>query len=64
MYNFADDLVAGNYLRAARRKFSFYDMQIGSTDTTRAHAKQNLTRLEGRHRSVRDHERMVRELSG
>jgi hypothetical protein len=44
MYNFADDLVAGNYISAARRKFSFHDMQIGSADTTRVHAQQNMTR--------------------
>jgi hypothetical protein len=64
MNNFADDLVTGNYLRAPRRQFSFHDMQIGSADTTRSHAQQNMTRWDARQRSIADFQWMGGDFSG
>jgi hypothetical protein len=43
---FPDNLVAGNKAGMDWRQIALYDMQVGSTNTTRQDAKDNMARLD------------------
>ena len=42
---FADDLVAGDDSRIARRELAFYDVQVGAADSAGENAEQNVSGL-------------------
>ena len=41
--DFADNLVAGDNARIARRQFAFYDVQIGAADAASENSHQNVS---------------------
>ena len=60
----ADDLVAGNHRRFARRQFAFHHVEIGAADAAAAHAQKDFALAGLRDGRVREFERIGRDRRG
>jgi hypothetical protein len=63
-HDVANDLMSGNQVLPARRKFAFHNMQVGAANTAGAHFQQDMARFERRARNVIYAKRTPRNVLG
>ena len=63
-HDVADNLMSGNQVLAARRKFAFHNMQVGTANTAGADFQQDMARLQRRARNFIDAKRTLRNILG
>jgi hypothetical protein len=63
-HDVADDLMSGNQVLPARRKFAFHNMQVGAANTAGAYFQQDMARFERRARNFIYTKRTLRNILG